>query len=80
MNDNIDHPVIKVTSAWAAVGLTGWAEAAHVGTFFASALASIYTLALLSEWFWKRVWRPLFVHFGWFGLGQGAATDSERPK
>ena len=68
MNDNIDHPVIKVASAWTAVGITSWAEAASAGTFFASALAAIYTFALLCEWFWKRVWRPLFARFGWFGL------------
>jgi hypothetical protein len=82
MNDNIDHPVIKVASAWAAVGITSWAEAASAGTFFASALAAIYTFALLCEWFWKRLWKPLFTHYGWFGFERRAkdAADSERPQ
>lgn len=47
MNDNIDHPVIKVASAWIVIGVTSWAEAASAGTFFASALAAIYAFALL---------------------------------
>jgi len=70
MNDNIEisHPVTKVVSAWTAVGITSWADAASAATFIASALAALYTLLLLSEWFWKRVWRPLFARFGWFGL------------
>lgn len=67
---NVPMPVIKLASAWAAVGLakflsllhfigiTSWAEGA-------SALAALYTGLLVAEWFWKKFWRPVFVRFGW---------------
>jgi hypothetical protein len=50
--------VAKIASAWAAVGITSWSE-------FAAFMASIYTLLLMCEWFWKRFWRPLFERKGW---------------
>lgn len=31
----------------------------------ASMFAALYTLALLTEFFWKRFWRPLLERFGW---------------
>lgn len=48
----------KIGTAWAAVGITSWADAA-------SALAFIYTLLLLVEWVWKRLARPFMERRGW---------------
>jgi hypothetical protein len=31
----------------------------------ASMAAVFYTLLLITEWFWKKFWRPLFVRQGW---------------
>jgi len=77
MDDNIQFPIAKAASAWAAVGVTSWAEAASAATVIASALAALYTLLLLSEWFWKRLWKPVFVRYGWFGFKRRAPA-SER--
>lgn len=51
-NESVSQPVIKVATAWAAVGITSWAE-------FASFLAALYSLLLILEWVWKRVIVPL---------------------
>ena len=48
----------KIGTAWAAVGITSWAEAA-------SALAALYTLLLIAEWLWKRLGRPFCERRGW---------------
>lgn len=48
----------KVGTAWAAVGITSWADAA-------SALAFLYTLLLVSEWLWKKAIRPFVESRGW---------------
>lgn len=56
-----DGPVTaaaKIGTAWAAVGITSWADAA-------SALAFLYTLLLLCEWFWKKLARPFAERRGW---------------
>jgi len=50
-------PVIKVATAWVAVGITSWAEAAAFAAF-------IYTCALLAEWIWKKL-RPFAERRGW---------------
>ncbi|SNR73879.1 hypothetical protein SAMN05192560_0788 [Methylobacillus rhizosphaerae] len=47
-NTEISHPVIKVISVWAAVGITSWAD-------FAAFLAAVYSLILICEWVWKKV-------------------------
>lgn len=41
---------IKATSAWAAIGITNWAEAAQ-------AAAAIYSVLLIIEFVWKRFLR-----------------------
>lgn len=61
MNDQaqtIAAPVAKVATAWAAVGITSWAEAA-------SFLAFCYSAILIGEWAWKRFIREFFVARGW---------------
>jgi hypothetical protein len=51
-NEPVSQPIIKVATAWAAVGITSWAE-------FASFLAALYSLLLILEWVWKRIIVPL---------------------
>lgn len=48
---SVASPGVKIATAWAAVGVTSWAE-------FASALAALYTLLLIGEWLWKKLIRP----------------------
>lgn len=55
----VNHPLLKVFSvmgAWAA-GAT-WGE-------IASMLAAFYTLLMITDWWWKRWWKPLFIRRGW---------------
>ena len=66
MNDNTDpinSPALKVTSAWIAagfaqIGIASWGD-------FAAFAASIYTLCLLFEWLWKKVFKPIALRHGW---------------
>ena len=46
----IAWPLAKIASAWAAVGVTSWAD-------FASFIAAIYTTCLLGEWLWKKFFK-----------------------
>lgn len=56
--DGMGLTAAKIGTAWAAVGITSWADAA-------SALAFIYTLLLLLEWVWKRIARPFAERRSW---------------
>jgi hypothetical protein len=51
-------PVVKIVTAWAAVGLTSWADVA-------AALAALYTFLLILEWLWKKLGRPFCEDRGW---------------
>lgn len=59
MNDDIKQPVAKGVSA---IGLTvssmSWGDIAQM-------LAALYTLCLITEWFWKRVLKPFAQQQGW---------------
>lgn len=57
-NNDVAWPVAKVVSLWAAIGVTSWTD-------FASFVAGLYSLALLAEWFWKKIGRTLAVRWGW---------------
>ncbi len=59
-NDQVSvaAPATKIGTAWAAVGVTSWAEAA-------SALAFLYTLILIGEWIWKKFGRSIAERRGW---------------
>lgn len=65
----VAQPAAKLFTAWisaaTAIGINTWADAASFATMVASFLAAIYTFCLVSEWFWKKLWRPLLVRFGW---------------
>lgn len=58
----------KIGTAWVAVGITSWADAA-------SALAFLYTLILLAEWLWKRLLRPFCERRGWVKVRMRRASD-----
>lgn len=73
MNDTdqtVAQPAIKIVTAWAAVGITSWADAA-------SMLAAIYTGLLIFEWWWKKFWRPLFEARGWLKPKKGRSKDTQ---
>ena len=55
---SVELPAVKVASAWAAVGITSWADAA-------AAMAFVYSVALFGEWLWKKILRPLCERRGW---------------
>ncbi len=55
----VEAPVAKMLTVWAAVGITSWADAAAAAAFF-------YSLLLITEWFWKKFWRDIFIRNGWF--------------
>jgi len=58
MDDEIQGKLVKAGTAWAAVGITSWTDAA-------SFVAFLYSLALLTEWVWKKVIRPALVKHGY---------------
>ncbi len=47
--------------------LNGWMA------FTVSAIGIFYTLCLLTEWWWKRFWRPIFVSRGWLKPAKGTS-------
>lgn len=48
----------KLTSVWAAVGITSWADAAAF-------LAALYSVLLIAEFMWKKFGRPFAEWRGW---------------
>lgn len=56
--NDISMPVAKVISLWALIGVTSWTEAAAFAGF-------IYSMLLISEWLWKKLFRPLGWRHGW---------------
>lgn len=55
---SVSHWPAKVLSAILAALIPGsWSEAAAMAAFF-------YSFLLISEWFWKRFWRPLLERHG----------------
>jgi len=67
---SVASPGIKIATAWAAVGVTSWAE-------FASVLAALYTMLLIGEWLWKRLIRPFCEKHGWVQRLQRRKSDAE---
>ena len=62
---DIDMPLAKSLSLWALIGISSWADAASFAAALAGILAAFYSVLLISEWFWKKVWRPLAEWRGW---------------
>lgn len=61
---------VKIGTAWAAVGITSWAD-------FASALACLYTIILIIEWLWKKAIRPFCENRGWIKRKQRRRDDAQ---
>jgi hypothetical protein len=59
---------IGLGTAWAAVGISSWAEAASAG-------AALYTLLLIGHFLWKRAVRPLLEKFGFMKRRLKRASD-----
>lgn len=50
-DDTVALPAVKLVSVWTLVGITSWADAA-------AAVATIYTVLLIGEWFYKKFRKP----------------------
>jgi len=68
--DVIDSPLLKVATAWAAIGITSWAD-------FASFLAAAYSMCLLAEWLWKKLIKPLAMRRGWIKNNEWLGGEDE---
>ena len=71
MNDHptsVSAPGFKIATAWLATLFTSWAD-------FASFLAAMYTLILISEWCWKKCGRPFCEARGWIKRQHKRADD-----
>lgn len=77
--DNIERSfmALKLAAIWSLVGVSTMEEAATLASLVAACLAGFYTFLLISQWFVKNFWKPLFVHFGWFGFRRRVMTLEE---
>lgn len=77
--DNLEKaaPALKLAAVWALVGVSTLEEAATFASLVAACLAAFYTLLLITQWFIKHLWRPLFTHFGLFGFKRRIMTIEE---
>ncbi len=75
MNDStsVTAPWFKFATAWGAATGAKLAESnfysydwwlAHAAQISAL-LAAAYTFLLITDWWWKRWWKPLFLRLGW---------------
>ena len=71
-DNQVHHPLLKLLSVFALwLGSLSWGEVASIG-------ASFYTLLLIVDWFWRRLWRPFFIRRGWLrGKSQEYMEDTE---
>jgi hypothetical protein len=54
-SDEIAGPIAKIITAWALIGVTSWAQAA-------SFMAFLYSFALVCEWTFKKIIKPLYLY------------------
>lgn len=75
MSNEINHQVAKAIGATASAGAgagamvaekTAEAAFAFPWAETAAALGALYSLTVLAEWWWKRLWRPLLIRKGWW--------------
>ena len=70
--NEVSHPVIKVISAIGVFFTTmDWGKAAQAGAF-------LYTMLLVFEWFWKKLWRPFLISRGWISVDFRYLRDTIR--
>ena len=61
---DVAESVVKAATAtssyetWIAINAVPWGTVASIA-------AALYSLLLISEWFWKKLWRPFFESRGW---------------
>lgn len=67
----------KLVTVWSLFGFASWADAAQFATALSGFLAAILSFLFIVDWFWKRIWKPLFTHFGWFGFKRRNLTMEE---
>lgn len=67
---SVTSPGVKIVTAWAAVGITSWADVA-------AALAALYSAILIAEWVWKRMLRPFCERRGWIPVRKRRREDRE---
>lgn len=78
MSDSqISTPVVKATTALGAGAGSSALSMTNTASSFlptdlagwmaltASTVAVLYTLHLIAEWYWKKVWRDLLERWGW---------------
>ena len=68
METEVQSKLFKIGTAWGAVGVTSWAEAA-------SFLACIYTAILLCEWLWKKAIKPMLIKRGYIKADRRRKSD-----
>lgn len=73
----IKYQVFKAGSLWAMVGVSNWAEAASMMSFIAALCAALYSLVLMSEWWWKKIWRPMLVTMGYLPENRRAEDKTD---
>ena len=77
--DNLEKgaTALKLAAVWGLVGVSTLEQAATFASLVAACLAGFYTTLLITQWFIKHFWRPLFMHFGWFGFKRRIITVEE---
>ncbi|MGL5117528.1 MAG: hypothetical protein ACRC7C_19625 [Beijerinckiaceae bacterium] len=78
-HDNLEKAgiAIKLAAVWGLVGVSTLEEAATLASLVAACLAGFYTFLLITQWFVKHFWIPLFMHFGLFGFKRRILTLEE---
>lgn len=60
----------KIAGVWVAWGFSSWSEVAGF-------LAAILSALALSEWLWKKLFRPMCVYAGWLQPRKRRELDRE---
>lgn len=76
----VNQPAVKIASAWLVTictkfGIATWADFSSLMTAIASFVAAVYTICLLTEWWWKRFWRPFFEEQGLLKRRERRSSD-----
>jgi len=63
----IAQPAVKIVAVMG-LGATSWTlqDISYVVSIVAGILGILYSLHLLTEWWWKKLWRRKFTDWGWY--------------
>lgn len=67
----INHAAVKAVSA---VGVFATID---LWTTVGKVCAATYSVAILAEWLWKRIFKPLALHYGWVRSKSVIIRDGE---